>query len=50
MNKIIFKNKQGGFLQLIILLIIIILILSYFHVHLSDVVNYIVQAFHNVFG
>ena len=50
MNKEIFKNKQGGFLQIIIFIIIVILILSYFHINLSWLVNYIVAAFHNVFG
>ena len=44
------KNNQGGFLQIIIFVIIVILILSYFHVNLSGVVNYIIAAFHNVFG
>ncbi len=44
------KNKQGGFLQIIIFIIVVVLILSYFHVSLSGVVNYIITAFHNVFG
>ncbi|HNW71731.1 MAG TPA: hypothetical protein PKZ36_00010 [Candidatus Paceibacterota bacterium] len=44
------KNKQGGFLKTIIFIIIVILILSYFNVNLSGVWNYIVNAFHNVFG
>ena len=45
-----YNNKQGGFLRLIIFIIVIILILSYFHVSLNGVVNYIITAFHNVFG
>lgn len=44
------KNKQSGFLQIIIFIILVVLILSYFHINLSGVVNYIVNAFHNVFG
>ena len=48
MNNI--KNKQGGFIQIIIFIIIVILVLSYFHINLSGVVNYIIAAFHNVFG
>lgn len=44
------QNKQGGFLKLIILIIVVVLLLSYFNVNLSSVVNYIVKAFHNVFG
>ena len=50
MNKNKFQNKQGGFLQIIIFIIILILILSYFHINISTVFNYIATAFHNVFG
>ena len=48
MNNI--KNKQGGFLQIIIFIIVVVLILSYLGIHLNSVVNYIITAFHNVFG
>ncbi|MEI7765715.1 MAG: hypothetical protein WCI93_03995 [bacterium] len=44
------KNQQSGFLRIIILIIVVVLILSYFHVSISSVVNYIGTAFHNVFG
>jgi flagellar basal body-associated protein FliL len=44
------KNKQGGFLQIIIVIIIIVLILSYFHINIGTVVDYVRNAFHNVFG
>jgi hypothetical protein len=44
------KNKKGGFLKLIIFIIVIVLVLSYFHVDLKGIVDYIVKAFHNVFG
>lgn len=45
-----FENKQGGLLEIIIFIIIAILILSFFHYKIGDVFNYIVAAFHNVFG
>ena len=44
------QNKQEGFLKLIILIVVVVLILSYLNINLSSVVNYIVKAFHNVFG
>ncbi len=44
------KNKQGGFIEAIIIIIAIIIVLSFMHISLSGVVNYIVNAFHNVFG
>ena len=44
------NNKQGGFLEIIIFIIVVVLILSYLGIHLNAVVNYIVSAFHNVFG
>lgn len=50
MNKKQIKNKQGGFLQLIIFLIIVVLVLGYFNINIHTVVNYIITAFHNVFG
>ncbi|MDD5721327.1 MAG: hypothetical protein PHT16_02690 [Candidatus Pacebacteria bacterium] len=38
--KNISKNKQGGFLQIIILLIIVLLLMNYFHLTVSDILNY----------
>jgi|GEM_PF-1542463 len=43
-------NKQKGFLKILLILVIAVLVLSYFHVRISTVVNYIVDAFHGVFG
>ena len=45
-----YKNKQGGFLQLIILIIIIVCILAYFHVSIGSAFNSIVNAFRSVFS
>ncbi len=37
-NKI--KNKEGGFLQLIIVAIIALLLMKYFHLTISGILNY----------
>jgi len=44
------QNKQNGFLQIIIFLVIAVLVLSYFHINIQTVINYIITAFHNVFS
>ena len=35
-----FKNKQGGFIQLIALIVVGFIILRYFHLTISDVLNF----------
>ncbi len=34
------KNKQGGFLKLIIFIVIVLLLMRYFHVTITDILNY----------
>ena len=48
MNK--FKNKQGGFIQIIILVIVVVCVLYFFHVSIADAFNWIVNAFQHVFS
>jgi len=36
----IIKNKQKGFLQIIILIVIALLLMNYFHLTVSGVLNY----------
>ncbi|MFH1608712.1 MAG: hypothetical protein ABH951_01685 [Patescibacteria group bacterium] len=49
MSKLKFKNKRGGFLKLILIIIVVVFLLSYFHVTISGVFNWIVHAFQSVF-
>ena len=42
------KNKNGGFLKLIIFIIVAIFLMSYFHLTISGVVNWFVTMFNNV--
>jgi len=44
------KNRQGGFLKLIILIIVAVLILSYFHISVREVFDWVVNAFQRVFS
>ncbi len=43
------KNEQGGFLKLIIFIVIALFLLSYFHVTVSQAVDWIVNVIKNVF-
>ena len=47
MNNI--KNKQGGFLRLIILIVIILFLLSYFHVTISQAIDWVINTIKSVF-
>jgi len=46
MNNI--KNKQGGFLKLIIFIIVVIFLMNYFHITISGIVNWFVTMFQNI--
>ena len=48
-NKI--KNKEGGFIELIIVIIVVLLLLRYLNVQISitDTVNWFLNLFHSVF-
>ncbi len=39
------KNRQGGFLQLIILIVVAVLLMKYFNVSVSDVVDWFKSVF-----
>lgn len=43
------QNTDKGFLQTILIIVIALLVLSYFHITWHDVVNAVVNAFHNFF-
>ncbi len=42
------KNKQGGFLELIILILIALFTMKYFGITISGVINWFMTTFHNV--
>jgi len=42
------KNKQGGFLEIIILVIIALLLMKYFGITISGVVNWFASFFSGV--
>lgn len=42
------KNKNGGFIQLIILIIIALFVMRYFGVTVSGVINWFKAEFHDV--
>ena len=44
-----FKNRQGGFLQIIIAIIVIILVMSYFHITISGIINWFIHLVQSVF-
>ena len=46
MNNI--KNKQGGFLKLIIFIIVVIFLMDYFNITISGIVNWFVTMFQNI--
>jgi len=46
MNNI--KNKQGGFLKLIIFIIVVIFLMNYFNITISGIVNWFVTMFQNI--
>jgi hypothetical protein len=48
MNKL--KNKNGGFLELIIIIILAIFLLNYFHLSVDGVLNWFRVAFNNIFA
>ena len=43
------KNTEGVFLELIIIIILAIFLLSYFHISISEVVNWFTVSIHNIF-
>ena len=43
------KNKQGGFLKLIIFIIIALLIMKYFNISVSDIINWFKTLFSTIF-
>ncbi|MFA5095171.1 MAG: hypothetical protein WC447_00705 [Candidatus Paceibacterota bacterium] len=43
------KNKQGGFLKLIILIVVILFLLSYFHVSVSQAIDWVINTIKSVF-
>lgn len=44
-----FKNKNGGIIKTILIIIVIVFLLAYFHVTVSGVFNWTVNAFRSVF-
>lgn len=42
------KNKQGGFLQLILFIVIVVFLMSYFNLTLSGIWNWFVTMFNNI--
>ena len=40
-----FKNEEGGFLQLIILIIVVILLMKYFHITVTEIINWVKSVF-----
>jgi len=42
------KNKQGGFLQLIIFIIIVLISMKYFHLTITDIINWVKALFNSV--
>jgi uncharacterized protein involved in cysteine biosynthesis len=42
------KNKEGGFLQLIIIIIVVLLIMSYFNISISGIFNWLGALFNSV--
>lgn len=42
------KNKESGFLQLILIIIIVIFLLSYFHVSVSQAIDWLKNLFNNI--
>ena len=43
------KNEQGGFLKLIILIVVVLFLLSYFHVSVSQAIDWIINTIKSVF-
>ncbi len=43
------KNKQGGFIQLIILIIVVLLIMNYYHFSVSGLLNWLISLIRGVF-
>ncbi len=44
-----FKNKNGGIIKTILIIIVVVFLLAYFHVTVSGVFNWIINAFRSVF-
>jgi len=42
------NNKQGGFLKIILLILVIVFLMSYFHITVSGIFNWISNIFHSV--
>ena len=43
------KNKQKGFIELIIIIIVAVVLMNYFHVTLTTAWNWFANALHNIF-
>ena len=43
------RNKQSGFLKLIIFIIVVLFLIKYFNVSVSDVLNWLKALFNSVF-
>ncbi len=44
------KNKEGGFLQLIILIVVLFFVIKYFHISASDVYDWFVTLIQTLFS
>jgi flagellar basal body-associated protein FliL len=42
------KNKEGGFIQIIIIIIVILLVMKYFGLTISGIIHWFVSFFNNV--
>jgi len=42
------KNKNGGFVKLVILIVVLLLLMNYFNVSISEAFHFIVNAVRNV--
>jgi uncharacterized protein involved in cysteine biosynthesis len=42
------NNQQGGFLKIILIIIVVVFLMSYFHITISGIFNWIAGIFHSV--
>ena len=43
------KNKQGGFIKLIIFIVVVLFLMKYFEISVVDVLNWLKTLFNSVF-
>ncbi len=43
------KNKQGGFIKLIIFIVVVLFLMKYFEISVVDVLNWVKTLFNSVF-